>query len=96
MQLWVLDELLLSSALAAAWWLSSDSLVGVLGHLLPDGDDARALLCLSAHVLCGVSSCRHTGQRQPAKIILSLQFQQHIDPPVDNMRATTARHRLHP
>ena len=55
----VLDMLLLSSALAAAWSLASDSFVGLLGHLLPDGDHARALLCLSADVLCRVCSCRH-------------------------------------
>ena len=54
-----LDGLLLSSALAAAWSLASDSLVDLLGHLLPDGEHARALLCLSADVLCRVCSCRH-------------------------------------
>ena len=68
MQLWELDGLLLSSALAAARWLASDSLVGLLGHLLPAGDLSRALLCLSAHLLCRMCSCRHrvaaTGKEQ--------------------------------
>ena len=55
----MLVGLLLSAALAAARWLTSDSLAGLLGHLLPDGEHARALLCLSADVLCRVCSCRH-------------------------------------
>ena len=54
-----LYELLLAAALAAARWLAPGSLVGLLEHLLPDGHRARALLCLSAHVLFRVCSCRH-------------------------------------
>ena len=54
-----LDGLLLPAALAAASWLAPYSFVGLLGHLLPDGDHARALLCISADVLCRVCSCRH-------------------------------------
>ena len=54
-----LYELLLAAALAAARWLAPGSLVGLLEHLLSDGHRARALLCLSAHVLFRVCSCRH-------------------------------------
>ena len=54
-----LYELLLAAALAAARCLAPGSLVGLLRHLLPDGDRARALLCLSAHVRIRVCSCRH-------------------------------------
>ena len=54
-----LDGLLLSAALAAARRRAPGSLVGLLEHFLPDGHRARALLCLSAHVLFRVCSCRH-------------------------------------
>ena len=54
-----LYELLLAAALAAARCLAPGSQVGLLEHLLPDGHRARALLCLSAHVLFRVCSCRH-------------------------------------
>ena len=61
----------------------------MLGHFLPDGDHARALFCLSAHVA--------TGQRQPANIIhepsISTRYRKDIDPSVQDMRATTNRPR---
>ena len=94
-QLWELDGLLLPSVLAAASRLASYSLVGLLGHLLPDGDHTRALLCLSAHVLCRMCSClpQGNGSRQTAST--SLQFLQDIDRPVHGIRPTTARPHLH-
>ena len=44
-----LDGLLLSAALAAARRLAPGSLIGLLEHLLPDGDRVRALRLISAY-----------------------------------------------
>ena len=90
-----LYELLLAAALAAARCLAPGSLVGLLRHLLPDGDRVRALLCLSAHVLCPhvLVSPQANGSRQGAST--RLQFLRDVDLPVHGTRPTTARLRLH-
>ena len=90
-----LNGLMLAAALAAARRLAPGSLVGLLEHLLPDGDRARALLCLSAHVLCPrvLVSPQANVSRQRAST--GLQFLREVDPPVHGTHPTTARLRLH-